>query len=229
MRVLIVEDERGVGIVLRDFMLELSHDAELVQSAEAALRWLRQDRPDMVLLDFSLPGMSGLDFLELREVRESRIPVVVLSGVADERQAQACLQHGAVDFVVKPIPFKYLRRILETLDPRERTVKGERRHAPRARVGLLVTGRSAVGVAWETMSVDLSPHAIKVRSAGTVQPNARVTLSFTSPDGTERFEVPSLLVRVDLDGYVFHFANLTEGQLEGLTRLVRRLTAARRA
>lgn len=228
MRVLIVEDERAVAMTLRDLMLELGHEADLVQSAEAALRWLRQDRPDLILLDFKLPGMTGLDFLEFREIQESRIPVVVVSGMADERQAQACLRLGAYDFVVKPVPFEYLRRILEALDPRERTVKSERRSAPRTRMAVLVRGRDPLGTEWDTVSVNLSPHGIKVRSAGPVQPKATVALSFASPDGAERFEVPSLLVRVDLDGYVFRFTNLTESQLEGLAGVVRRQAASRR-
>jgi len=56
MRVLIVEDDRSVGSVLQDFLLELGHESELVLSAEGALDRLDQNRPDLILLDFRLPG-----------------------------------------------------------------------------------------------------------------------------------------------------------------------------
>src|SRR2546426_1949357 len=94
MRVLIVEDDRSVGSVLQDFLLELGHESELVLSAEGALDRLDQNRPDLILLDFRLPGMNGLDFLQRPRVRDSRIPVIVVSGIASELQAEACLRLG---------------------------------------------------------------------------------------------------------------------------------------
>jgi len=102
----------------------------------------------------------------------------------------------------------------------------DRRRTPRARVGLPVRVRDANGSEWQTTSVDLSAGGIKVRSAGQARPVATVELSFTPPGDGERFEVASLLVRVDMDGYVFHFANLTQDQLERLTLLVRRLASS---
>jgi len=233
MRVLIVEDDRSVGSVLQDFLLELGHESELVLSAEGALDRLHQNRPDLILLDFRLPGMNGLDFLRHQQVKDSRIPVIVVSGIASEVQVDACLQLGAIEFVAKPIAFEHLQRILHSLEPqvlaREIATArraSDRRRTPRARVALPVRVRDARGSEWETTSVDLSAGGIKVRQAGVTRPVATVELSFTPPGADERFQVSSLLVRVDLDGYVFHFANLTQVQLERLTLLVRRLAAS---
>ncbi len=69
MRVLVVEDQVDLGDVFRDFLLELGHHAVVVHSAEAALARLQTERLDAILLDVQLPGMSGLDFLQLRPVR----------------------------------------------------------------------------------------------------------------------------------------------------------------
>ena len=235
MRVLIVEDDRSVGSVLQDFLLELGHESELVLSAEGALDRLHQNRPDLILLDFRLPGMNGLDFLRHQQVKDSRIPVIVVSGIASEVQVDACLRLGAVEFVAKPIAFEQLQRILHSLEPqalaREAATArqtSDRRRTPRARVALPVRVRDARGSEWETTSVDLSAGGIKILPVGQAHPVATVELSFTSPGADERFEVSSLLVRVDLDGYVFHFANLTQDQLERLTLLVRRLAASPR-
>src|SRR2546429_5585920 len=104
MRVLIVEDDRSVGSVLQDFLLELGHESELVLSAEGALDRLDQNRPDLILLDFRLPGMNGLDFLHRPRVRDSRIPVTVVSGIASELQAEACLRLRADWVVAEPNP-----------------------------------------------------------------------------------------------------------------------------
>src|SRR5881409_478825 len=139
MRVLVVEDEPGLGDLLGDFLLELGHRPLIVRSAEAALGKLQTERPDAIILDVHLPGMSGIDFLQLRPVRESGVPVVAVSGVATESQARECLRLGAVDFVGKPLPFERLQEVLTYLEPHalERKLGGDeakpdRRGNPRA-------------------------------------------------------------------------------------------------
>lgn len=227
MRVLIVEEEPAVGSVLRDFILEFGHDADVVRSADAAVGWLRQDRPDLILLDFRLPGMTGLEFLGLREVRASHIPVVVVRGIDDAAQVQPCLGLGVREAVATPIAFDHLRRILERLARRPGCgPKVERRRAPRVPVEVPVKGRDAHGAEWDSVSVDLSPHGIKVSAAGPAEPDTTVALSFPSPDGAERFEMASRLARADHNGYVFHFSHPTGSHLERLTHLVRQQAAS---
>src|ERR1051325_4354648 len=118
MRVLVVEDEASLGEVFRDFLAEMGHDATVVRTAEAALRTLDAEStadgpgPDAIILDINLPGMSGLDFLQLRPVRESGLPIVAISGVATESQARECLRLGSIDFVGKPVPLERLSDVL---------------------------------------------------------------------------------------------------------------------
>ncbi len=227
MRVLIVEDDSAVRDVLRDLCVELGHDAETFRTAEDALVRLQENRPDLILLDFRLPRMSGLDFLRLPMVRDAGVPIIVVSGIATETQAQECLALGAVEFLAKPVPLDQLQRLLEWFErPAWRPV--ERRRAPRARVTLPVRVHENDGTEWETTSVDLSIEAMKVRPARTGQPGSTVQLSFVFPDGSETLTTPSLLVRIDQDGHVFYFLNLTEDHFERLTYLVRRLSSAKR-
>jgi CheY-like chemotaxis protein len=224
MRVLIVEDDPTVGEVMRDLCLELGHAAETVLSAEDALvRLAGGDRPDLILLDFRLPRMSGLDFLRLPLVRDTAIPIIVMSGIAADHEAQECLALGAVQFLAKPVPLEQLQRLLKWFEePARRPV--ERRRVPRASVALPVQVRERDGTEWETTSVNLSPLAMKVRSAGATRPGATVELSFAAPGRDQRIKATSLLVRADLDGYVFYFLNLTTEHVERLTDLVHRLT-----
>ena len=137
MRVLVVDDEPDVGAVFRDFLLELGHEPLLVRSAEAALQTLETHRPDAIILDIHLPGLSGLDFLQLRPVRESGLPIVAVSGVATESQARECLRLGAIDFVGKPVAFERLGEVLAYIEPHALNRKldsarrgPERRRAP---------------------------------------------------------------------------------------------------
>src|SRR5260370_1041425 len=117
MRVLVVEDEPDLGDVFRDFLLELGHLPLVVRTAEAALGQLRSERPDAIILDIHLPGMSGLEFLQLRPVKELGVPIVAVSGVVTESQARECLRLGATDFVGKPVPLDRLSEVLMYLEP----------------------------------------------------------------------------------------------------------------
>jgi len=85
--------------------------------------------------------------------------------------------------------------------------------------------RERDGTEWETTSVDVSVAAVKVRPVGMTRPGPTVELSFASPDEDQSVQATSILLRIDSDGYVFYFLNLTDDHYERLTYLVRRLSA----
>jgi two-component system, OmpR family, KDP operon response regulator KdpE len=100
-RVLVVDDEpqivRGLRVVLRNAGLRV----DAAGSKEEALDALAHRPPDAVLLDLVLPDGSGVDVC--RQVREwSRVPIVVVSAVGDEREKVRALDAGADDYVTKP-------------------------------------------------------------------------------------------------------------------------------
>jgi len=100
-RVLVVDDEpqivRGLRVVLRNAGFEV----DAAGTKEEALDALSHRPPDAVLLDLVLPDGSGVDVC--RQVREwSRVPIVVVSAVGDEREKVRALDAGADDYVTKP-------------------------------------------------------------------------------------------------------------------------------
>jgi signal transduction histidine kinase len=176
--------------------------------------------------------MSGLDFLNLPLVREQRVPTLVISGRVNESQAQECLRLGAFDFMGKPVALQRLAEVLACLESRPSarrpgTPPTERRRAPRAPLALPVRGRERSGGEWESTSANLSTSGIKVHASGSIRPGQETTLTLTLPDGDTRLEVESVLVRADLDGYAFHFLNLTDWQVQRLQTLLRRSAGAR--
>src|SRR4030095_3612705 len=96
MRILVVEDDERLAEIFRDFIAELGYQPIVVGSAEAALEALTSARPDTILLDVSLPGMSGVEFLNLPAERDSEVPIVVVSGVATELEGRARLSLSAL-------------------------------------------------------------------------------------------------------------------------------------
>ena len=82
MRVLIVEETPAEAELYADLIAQHGHDPVVAASAEAALDSLAVNRPDAVLLDLFLPGMSGVEFLRVLSERRLPVPVVAISGVA---------------------------------------------------------------------------------------------------------------------------------------------------
>ncbi len=106
-RVLVVDDDAALaemlGIVLRSEGFAPSHVAD----GERALAAFRDTKPDVVLLDLMLPGMSGLDVC--RAIRtESGVPIVMLTAKSDTIDVVLGLESGADDYVVKPFKPKEL-------------------------------------------------------------------------------------------------------------------------
>jgi CheY-like chemotaxis protein len=236
MRVLVVEDEVEVGAVLRDMLAELGHEPMLVRSAEGALGLLPKARLDAIVLDIQLPGMSGLDFLQLRPVRESGVPVVAMSGVATETEARESLRLGALDFLDKPVPLDRLRAVLASIEPQalfrhqvDAATRLERRRAPRVPLPLPVHVLEYNGAAWDASSVNVSASGMKIHQVVGVSPGAAVKLVFGLPDGGEPIQVMGLLIRQDRDGYAFCFANLTATGVERLSSLRAGVPALARA
>ncbi len=233
MRVLVVEDEEAVGEVFATYLRELGHQPVLVRSAEAALDRLTSAAPDTILLDVRLPGMSGLDFLQLPLVRAAGIPVIAVSGVATEHQARECLRLGAADFIAKPVPLERLGEVLEVLEPYAlhrrpgpRAERRERRSAPRAALATTVRVVEDDGTEWFGTSVTVSPFSVRIRPQAAVRPGRVVKLSFTPPDGGPALQALALLVREEPDGAIYFFADLNAPAVSRLSTLVARLQSA---
>ena len=231
MRVLVVEDETDLGEVFREFLSELGHQPVLVRSAEAALGKLQSERPDAIILDIHLPGMSGLDFLQLRPVREAGLPIVAVSGVATESQARECLRLGALDFVGKPVPLQRLHDVLTFLEPHainrmrdDQARRADRRQSPRARLDLPVTLHEYRGASWSGTCVELSATGMKVKTDAPLSAGVSIKCAFRPPDDGAAIDVISLVLRADADGAALSFVNLPGHEGRRLGEIVRRLT-----
>jgi DNA-binding response OmpR family regulator len=106
-RILIVEDERRVAEFLRDALAEFGYAVEVAFGGADALNKVNENAADLVLLDLNLPDMPGFEVLERLRARSSTIPVVIVSGNTDPMMAQAAIALGAVDYIAKPVAWRY--------------------------------------------------------------------------------------------------------------------------
>ena len=111
--ILTVEDDSQVAALLADTLIALGYAAHVARTAGDALMMAEIERPDAILLDVNLPDSSGVSTLDrLRQVRPD-VPIIMVTGDADEELARETLSHGAFAYVMKPFNIDRLTRVLE--------------------------------------------------------------------------------------------------------------------
>jgi two-component system KDP operon response regulator KdpE len=100
--ILVVDDEPPIRKLLRVGLGSQGYAVSEAPSARAAIEQMQTERPDLILLDLGLPGMSGLELLGKWRGDGLDIPVVILSSRTDEAGIVAALELGADDYVTKP-------------------------------------------------------------------------------------------------------------------------------
>ncbi len=108
MTVLIVEDDRALGLFLQKGLKVEGHETSWVEDGEAALEHVRATQPDLMVLDLSLPRRDGIEVLEELRTLSAQTAVLVLTGRNNLEERIRCLNLGADDCLLKPFSFHEL-------------------------------------------------------------------------------------------------------------------------
>ena len=116
-KILIVDDAMFMRKMIRKILMEGGYtDVEEAPDGETALELFEPFDPDLVLLDITMPGKSGLEVLEELLARRPQTKVVMCSAVGQESTVQQALTLGALDFIVKPFkPDEFKRTVAHYL------------------------------------------------------------------------------------------------------------------
>ena len=107
-KILIVDDEETLRLLLRHELEQRGFDVDEAESGEIAIEKLQENHFNVVLLDIRMPGMNGMEVL--RNVRQNNLAdkVIMLTGVDEMKIARDSLTLGANDFLTKPYDIKTL-------------------------------------------------------------------------------------------------------------------------
>ncbi len=103
-KVLLAEDEKNVILGVRTCLDAVGYRVEVVEDGEEALKSVRREHPDLVLLDLLMPRVDGFEVLkELKGKEETKhIPIIVLTAKAEEEDRQRAMDLGADNYMTKP-------------------------------------------------------------------------------------------------------------------------------
>lgn len=128
LKILLVEDERGIRAVMARMLEKLGHQVGLAQDGREALQRVDDDSWDLILMDCQMPRMGGLEATRIiRKRKDDRagVPIVALTANALEGHIKECLEAGMNHYLSKPVSRLELERVLDRLGEPEEAVKVE--------------------------------------------------------------------------------------------------------
>ena len=107
-KLMVVDDDHDVCDSIARFLVKRGYQVEVAYDALAALERLKASPPSLVLLDITMEGMNGIDFMAAAKAIKPDLAVIMVTGMQDEATAQNAMDMGAADYITKPIDLKYL-------------------------------------------------------------------------------------------------------------------------
>ena len=112
MRVLVVDDELFICELLDEYLSLLGYQVNIATNGKEAISQFKENRPQIVLLDIRMPGMTGIDVLsEIKQI-DASIKVIMLSAFGDDGIVRDALKMGADHYIQKPMKLEQLAEIM---------------------------------------------------------------------------------------------------------------------
>jgi two-component system alkaline phosphatase synthesis response regulator PhoP len=164
--ILVVDDEARIVKLVRDYLVRAGFDVLSAGDGETALRLVRLEQPDLIVLDLMLPGVDGLDVCR-RLRQESGVPIIMLTARVEEADRIVGLELGADDYVTKPFsPGELVARVRATL----RRASGQVGPATVLRAGAVELDTAALAATVGGQPVDLTPSEFQLLATLVRQP-----------------------------------------------------------
>ena len=154
-RILIVEDDERLATLTREYLEGNGMEVAVVENGDEAIHRIREEQPDLVVLDLMLPGTDGLSVC--REVRpDFRNPILMLTARTEDMDQVLGLEMGADDYVAKPVKPRVLLARIRALLRRVETDQEQTEGQTRLEFGNLVIDNSAREVLLDGEAVELT-------------------------------------------------------------------------
>jgi DNA-binding response OmpR family regulator len=156
--ILVVDDEPKVARLARDYLEKNGFRVLTAVDGLSALGMARRERPALIVLDLMLPGMDGREVCRALR-RESDVPIIMLTAMAEESDQIAGLELGADDYIVKPFsPRALVARVRAML----RRIQGQVKAPTLIRIGDLEVDVAGYTVNLAGLPVHLTPNEFKL-------------------------------------------------------------------
>src|SRR3954464_3859748 len=101
--ILCLDDEPAIGLILQDTLERAGHEAVSAHNVPQALQALNNGTVDLIISDYRMPGLTGLEFLALLRQEGYETPLIMLTGYGSIEHAVSAIKAGAIDYITKPV------------------------------------------------------------------------------------------------------------------------------
>ncbi len=120
MKLLVIDDDPAFNKMLTSFLMKKDYDVKSAHSPHSALELLKANKFDLVLTDFKLPDMNGIQLMQEIKKTYNNIPVILITNYSDIRTAVNSIKLGAFEFVTKPvIPDELIKTIEKAIQSKD--------------------------------------------------------------------------------------------------------------
>ncbi len=169
--ILVVDDEPKVARLARDYLEKNGFRVLTASDGQSALTTARREKPDLIVLDLMLPNIDGREVCKILR-RESDVPIIMLTALAEEVDQITGLEIGADDYITKPFsPRALVARVRALL----RRAKGEIKAPSIIRVGGLEVDSERYSVTFNGSVVKLTPNEFKLLQLLASRPGQTLT------------------------------------------------------
>jgi two-component system, OmpR family, alkaline phosphatase synthesis response regulator PhoP len=156
--ILVVDDEPKIVRLARDYLEKNGFRVVTADDGQSALTTARREKPDLIVLDLMMPGMDGREVCKILR-RDSAVPIIMLTALAEETDQVAGLELGADDYITKPFsPRALVARVRALL----RRARGDVKPAAILRSGNLEIDSEKYSVHMGGRPIRLTPNEFKL-------------------------------------------------------------------
>ncbi|MBL7068739.1 MAG: response regulator [Candidatus Omnitrophica bacterium] len=113
-KILVVDDEKEINQLLVTFLSRHKFDIISAYSGKEAIKTVKKQKPDLILLDIIMPDMNGLDALKKIKKIDENAKIIMLTAIEDEDTIRKARELGADDYIPKPFTGKHLEDVVLT-------------------------------------------------------------------------------------------------------------------
>lgn len=201
MKIMVVDDEKPILDLIRLTIENDGYEVVTSQDSQSAARMINTEKFDGLFADVRMPNLNGFELTKIvrGSTMNSRIPVVLITGLSDAQTMREGFQAGASCFLAKPVGPKEVSGLIRAL--RGSMLKERRRHA---RLPFCTAVSCQIdengGKSFDTVSINIGEGGMLLNSSGNFEIGKRLKLDFTLTDKAQVRNAQGLVVRKDHEG-----------------------------